>query len=53
MVVYIVGGEGVTDESLRGFEELGIKIDRSMNIVFMKAPVHGSTEFLHDFWKIR
>ena len=51
MVVYIVGGEGVTDESLRGFEELGIKIDRSMNIVFMKAPVHGSTEFLHDFWK--
>ena len=35
MALYVmVGNEGDCD--LRGFEELGIKIDRSRNIVVMK-----------------
>ena len=46
--LYVVGGEEVV-EGLKDFEDLGIKIDRPMNIVFMKVPLHGSQVFLKDF----
>ena len=34
---------------LEGFEDLSIRIDKSMKIVFLKAPVYGSQEFLLTF----
>ena len=50
MVLYVVGGEGFNGD-VSEFELLGIKIDRTMNISFMRAPVCGSQEFLQQFWK--
>jgi len=50
MVLYIVGGEGF-DGAVSEFETMGISIDRSMNISFMKAPVCGSQDFLQQFSK--
>jgi hypothetical protein len=50
MVLYTVAGEDFYGD-LVGFEQLGITINRTGNITFMKAPVMGSSEFLSQFCK--
>ena len=48
MVVYTVAGDEFEGD-LSEFERLGIRIDRSQNITFMKAIVQGSEEFIRTF----
>ena len=48
MRLYLVAGNDFQGD-ISGFERLGIEIDRSQNIVFMKAPLMGTTAFLQAF----
>ena len=45
MKVYTVAGEGFEGD-LSGFESLGIPIDKSCNVEFMKVPIVGDRGFL-------
>ena len=48
MVVYPLAGDACTVD-LSGFSALGIKVDRSGNLMFMKVPVVGSTTFVKEW----
>jgi hypothetical protein len=48
MKLYLMAGDRFQGD-ISGLEQLGIQIDRSQNILFMKAPVMGTTDFLQSF----
>ena len=50
MVVYVPAGDNFSGD-LSGFRQLGIKVDFSGNVAFMKVPIVGSTEFFSEWVK--
>ena len=48
MVVYPVAGQ-LFDGELEGYRQLGIKVDLSGNVVFMKVPIAGSAAFCKEW----
>ena len=52
MVVYPVAGQ-LFDGDLEGYRQLGIKVDLSGNVVFMKVPIAGSAAFCKEWGRLK
>ena len=48
MVVYPLAGDAFTGD-LSGFVAMGIKVDRTRNLMFMKVPIVGSAAFVKEW----